>query len=102
MFMNVDTTENISTRRSKKLYEITVKMSKYTPRSFQLLEGSNEFSLLVHVYSKYQTCYNHTLYGGWPFSLPVPDVGIELSFCGNNYMIAKSKIDVANLRLFIL
>jgi hypothetical protein len=32
----------------------------------------------------------------------VPDVGTELFFCGNNYTISKSKIDVANLRLFIL
>jgi len=32
----------------------------------------------------------------------VLDVGIKFSFCGNSYMIAKSKIDVANLGLFIL
>jgi hypothetical protein len=30
------------------------------------------------------------------------DVGTKFSFCGNSYMIAKSKIDVANLGLFIL
>ena len=32
----------------------------------------------------------------------VLNVGIKFSFCGNSYMILKSKIDVANLGLFIL
>jgi hypothetical protein len=32
----------------------------------------------------------------------VPNVGTKFSFHGNNYMIEKSKIDVANLVLFIL
>ena len=32
----------------------------------------------------------------------VPDVGTEFSFCGNSYMISNSKIDVANIGLFIL
>jgi hypothetical protein len=32
----------------------------------------------------------------------VPDVGTKFSFCGNSYMISKSKIDVANIGLFIL
>jgi hypothetical protein len=84
------------------LYELRETMSKYTPRSVQLLEGSDDFSLLVHLQSKYQTCYNHALYGAWLSSLPVPNVGTKFSFCGNNYMISKSKIDVANLGLFIL
>jgi hypothetical protein len=32
----------------------------------------------------------------------VPDVGTKFYFCGNIYMISKSKIDVANIGLFIL
>jgi hypothetical protein len=32
----------------------------------------------------------------------MPDVGTKFSFCGNSYMIVESKIDVANLGLFIL
>jgi hypothetical protein len=32
----------------------------------------------------------------------VPNVGTKFYFCGNSYMISKSKIDVANLGLFIL
>ena len=34
--------------------------------------------------------------------MPVPDVGTEFSICGTSYMISKSKLDVANLGLFIL
>ena len=76
-------------------------MSNYTPRSVKLLEGSDKFSLPVHLEIKYQT-YKRTLYGTWPSSPPVPDVGTEFSFCGNNFMISKSKINDANLGLFIL
>ena len=32
----------------------------------------------------------------------MPDVGTKFSYCGNNYMIAKSKINDANVGLFIL
>jgi hypothetical protein len=32
----------------------------------------------------------------------VLDVGTKFSFCGNSYMIAKSKLDVASLGFFIL
>lgn len=67
-----------------------------------MLEGSDDFSFLVHSQSKYQTCYNYSLYGAWLASLPVLDVSIEFSFCGNNYMISKYKIDFVNLWLFIL
>jgi hypothetical protein len=34
--------------------------------------------------------------------MPMPDVGTKFSFYGNIYMIGKSKIDVANIGLFIL
>jgi hypothetical protein len=84
------------------LYELRKKKSKYTPRFDRLLKGSNDFTLLVHLQSKYQTHYNHALYGAWPSSVPVLDVVEQLSFCGNNYMIVKSKINVENLGLFIL
>ena len=84
------------------MYELREKMSKYTPKSFQVLEGSDDFPLPVHLQSKYQTSYNHTLYGGFPFSMLVLDVGTKFLFCGNSYMIAKSNIDVSNLGLFIL
>lgn len=78
-------------------------MSKYTPRLVQLLEGTNDFPLSLHMQSKYQTCYKCTLYHGvWSPSMFVPNVGTRFSFCGNSYMIAKSKIDVANLGLFNL
>ena len=77
-------------------------MSKYTPKLVQLSEGSNAFPLPIHLKSKYQTCYSHTLYGTWPSSTLMPDVGTEFSLCGNSYMISKSKIDVANLELCIL
>jgi len=99
---DINTTQNISTRRSKKLYELRAKMSKYTPKYVQLLEGSNDFPLHAHLQSKYQTCYNQSLYGAWPSSMPMHDIRTEFSFCGNSYMIAKSKIDVANLGLLIL
>jgi hypothetical protein len=52
---DINTTQNISTRRSKKLYELREKMSKYTPKSVQLLEGSDDFPLPIHLQSKYQT-----------------------------------------------
>jgi hypothetical protein len=84
------------------LYELRTKISKYTPKSVQLLEGSDDFPLPIHMQTKYQTCYNHALYGAWPSSMSVPDVGTRFSFCGNSYMIAKSKIYVVNLKLFIL
>ena len=77
-------------------------MSKYTTKLVQLLEGSNDFPLPIHIQSKYQTYYNRALYGSWPSSMLVLDVRTKFSFCGNSYMIAKSKIDVANLGLFIL
>jgi hypothetical protein len=99
---DINTTQNISTRRSKKLYELREKMSKYTPKFVQLLEGSDDFPLPIHLQSKYQTYYNRSLYGAWSSSMHVPDVGTKFSFCGNSYMISKSKIDVANLGLFIL
>ena len=99
---DINTTQNISTRRSKKLYELREKMSKYTPKSIQLLEGSDEFPRPIHLQSKYQTCYNWALYGAWASSMHVPDVGTKFYFCGNSYMISKSKIDVANIGLFIL
>lgn len=59
---DINTTQNIYTRRSKKLYELREKMFKYTPKSIQLLEGSDDFPLLIHLQSKYQTSYNRTLY----------------------------------------
>jgi hypothetical protein len=81
-------------------------MSKYTKKSIQLLEGGDDFLLPIHLQSKYQTCYNQTLlipkYGTWSSSMLVLDVRTEISFCGNSYMISKTKIDVANLGLFIL
>jgi hypothetical protein len=99
---DINTTQNISTRKSKKLYELREKMSKHRPKYVQLLQGSNDISLLIHLQSKYQIYYNRGLYGAWPSFMPMPNVGTTLSFCSNNYMIAKSKIDVANLGLFIL
>ena len=50
---DINTTQNIPTRRSKNLYELKAKMSKYTSKSVQLLEGSNDFSLPIHLQSKY-------------------------------------------------
>jgi hypothetical protein len=70
-------------------------MSKFTPKSIQLLEGSDDFHLPIHLQSKCQTYYNQALYGARPSSMPVLDVGTKLSFCGNSYMISKSKINVA-------
>ena len=86
---DINTTQNICTRISKKLYELREKMSKYTPKLVQLLEGSNDFPHPIHMQSKYQTSYNHALYGGWPSYMLVLDVGTEFSFCGNSYMISK-------------
>ena len=77
-------------------------MSKYTPKSVQLLEGNNDFPLPIHMESKCQTSDNRTLYGAQLSSMLVPNIGIEFSFCGNSYMISKSNIDVVNLELFIL
>ena len=77
-------------------------MCKYTPKSVQLFERSHDFPLHIHLQSKCQTFYNHSLYGPWASSMSVPNVATKFSFCGNSYMIAKSKIDVANLGLFIL
>jgi hypothetical protein len=72
-------------------------MSKYTPRFIKLLVGSDDFSLLIYLQRKYQTYYTFTLYGTCMFSLLVPNIGIEFSFCGNNYMIFKSKIFKSNI-----
>ena len=99
---DINTTQNIYTRRSKKLYELREKMFKYTPQSVQLLEGSDEFPLPIHLQSKFQTSYNHALYGGWLSFMPVFDVGVGFSFCGNSYMISKSNIDATNLASLIL
>jgi hypothetical protein len=68
----------------------------------QLLEGSDEFPLPIRMEIKYQIYDNRTLYGAWPFSMPMLDVGTKFYFCGNSYMIAKSKIDVANIGFFII
>ena len=83
------------------MYKLKAKMSKYTPKSVQSLEGSDDFPLPIHVQSKYQTCYNRALYGAWLSSMLVPDVGTDFSFCGNSYMITKSNRHVSNLGLFI-
>ena len=99
---DINTTQNICTRRSKNLYELREKMSKYTLKSVQLLQGSNDFPLPIHLQSKCQISDNRTLYGAWPSSMFVPNVGTEFSFCGNSCMIVKSNIDVSNLGLFIL
>jgi hypothetical protein len=99
---DINTTQNISTRRSKKLYELRAKMFKYTPKSIQLLEGSDDFPLPIHLLTKYQTYYNQALYGTWSSSIHVLNVETKFSFCGNSYMIVKCKIDIANLGLFIL
>ena len=77
-------------------------MSKYKQRFVQLLEGSDNFSLHMYFQIKYQTCCNCVLYGAWSSCLPVPHVGTELSFYGNNFMIDKSKINDVSLGLFIL
>ena len=84
------------------MYELREKMSKYTPKSVQFLEGSNDFPLPIHFQSKYQTSYKHALYVGFPSSMLVLDVGIEFFFCGNSCMIAKSNIDLVNIGLFFL
>jgi len=84
------------------LYELRTKIYKYKPKYIQLLESSDDFPLPVHLQSKYQTYYNHVLYGVWPSSMSVSDVGTKVSFFGNSYMISKPKIDVANLGLFII
>jgi hypothetical protein len=52
---DINTTQNITTRRSKKLYELREKISKYTPKSVQFLEDSDEFPLPIHLQIKYQT-----------------------------------------------
>jgi hypothetical protein len=44
---DINTTQNISTSRSKKLYEIRAKMSKYTRNYVELLEGSDDFPLPI-------------------------------------------------------
>jgi len=74
----------------------------YTKRLIRLLEGRNDFSLLVHLKCTYQTCYNHVFHGVFLSSLPIPNVGNEFSFCGNTYVISKSKINVSNLRFLVL
>ena len=67
-----------------------------------MLDGIDDFSLPMHLQSKYQTYYNHTLYGAWISSLPMPDVGTRFSFSDNIFMNAKLRIAVATLGLFIL
>lgn len=42
------------------------------------------------------------MYGTWASSLPMPDVGTKFSFCGNNYIISKFKIDLTNFGLFTI
>ena len=78
--------------RGQNLYDPTTIMSKYTTRLAQLLECSNNVSLLVQIQNKYQTCYNSTLYFSWLPSLLVP----KLYFCGNSCMISMSKIGSIN------
>ena len=51
---DINTTQNISTRISKNFHELRAKMSKYTPWSVQFLEGRNDFSLPMHLQTKYQ------------------------------------------------
>ena len=65
-------------------------MSKYTPKLVKSLEGSDDLPLPIHFQIKYQTCYNLTLYGAWPSSMPMVDVGTKFSLFGNSYMISKS------------
>ena len=77
---DLNVTQPISIRRSKKLHELREKMSMYTPRSVQLLEGSDDFSFPMNFQNKYQTSYNHALYGAWTSSLLVPDVGTRFFF----------------------
>ena len=84
------------------MYELREKMSEYTPKSVQVLEDSDDFPLHVHLQTKYQTSYNHALYGGWLSSMPMPNVGIKFSFSCNSYIISKSNIDATNLGSFIL
>ena len=79
-----NTTQNISMKRSKNLYEVREKISKYTPRLVQLFEVSDDLPLPVHLQSKYQKWYNHVLYGDWPYSMHVPNVGTKPSFFGNS------------------
>ena len=52
--------------------------------------------------STHQDRSNCALYGTWMYSLPILDIGTELSFYGNSFMISKSNIDIVNIRLFIL
>ena len=47
---DINTTQNICTRRSIKLYELREKKSKYTPKLVQLLEGSDDFPLPMIIY----------------------------------------------------
>ena len=55
---DINGTQKISTRRFKKFHELREKLSKYTPRFVQLLEGSDDFSLPMNLQSKYQTSYD--------------------------------------------
>ena len=84
------------------MYVLTTKMPKYTPKLVQFMEGSDDFPLPIHLQSKYPTSYHCALYGGWSFSMPVPDVGNKFLFCGNSYMISKSNIDASHIWFFIL
>jgi hypothetical protein len=77
-------------------------MSKYKPKSVQLLQGRDDSPHPIHLQSKYQTSYNRVLYGTWSSSMPVPNVETKLYFCGNSYIISKSKINVANVGLLII
>ena len=49
---DINTTQNITTRRSKMLYELREKMSKYTPKSVQLSKCSDDFHVPIHLESK--------------------------------------------------
>jgi hypothetical protein len=46
---DIHTNQNISTMRSKRLYELRATISKYTPRLVQLLDGSGDLSLPTHL-----------------------------------------------------
>jgi hypothetical protein len=50
---DIITTQDISTRRFKTLYEMREKHSKHIKRSVQFLEGSNDLSLPSHMKNKY-------------------------------------------------
>ena len=65
-----------------------------------MLEGNDDFSVQVYLQTKYQTYYNHTLYGVCSSSLLVQIFGTEFSSCANNYIIAK--INDENIKLMFI